>query len=48
MKLMVIDMRNLFYKISSAMARFMYGRNGGDQLNGALFALYLAVCSREN
>ncbi len=36
-------MRNLFYKISSAMARFMYGRNGGDQLNGALFALYLAV-----
>ena len=36
-------MRNLFYKISSSMARFMYGRNGGDHLNGALVALYLAV-----
>ncbi len=36
-------MRNFFYRISSAAARLMYGRNGGDQLNGALFVLYLAV-----
>ena len=36
-------MRNLFYRVSSAAARFMYGRNGGDQLNLALLALYLLV-----
>ncbi len=36
-------MRNFFYSVSSAMARFMYGRNGSDQLNAALIALYLAV-----
>lgn len=37
-------MRNIFYRISSAMARFMYGRNGGDQLNIALLAVYLVIC----
>lgn len=37
-------MRNFFYRVSSAMARFMYGRNGGDQLNMALLVVYLAVC----
>ncbi|MDE7243159.1 MAG: hypothetical protein K2O18_04165 [Oscillospiraceae bacterium] len=37
-------MRNFFYRISSAAARFMYGRNGGDQLNAALLALYLVLC----
>lgn len=36
-------MRNFFYRISSAMARFMYGRNGSDQLNMALLAAYLVV-----
>ena len=28
-------MRNFFYRLSSATARFMYGRTGGDQLNVA-------------
>lgn len=37
-------MRNFFYRVSSATARFMYGRNGGDQLNVALLVVYLAVC----
>ena len=37
-------MRNLFYRLSSATARFMYGRNGGDQLNVALLVVYLAFC----
>ncbi len=37
-------MRNFFYQISSAAARFMYGRNGGDQLNAALLVAYLAFC----
>lgn len=36
-------MRNFFYRISSAAARFMYGRNGSDQLNLALAAVYAAV-----
>lgn len=36
-------MRNFFYRVSSAMARFMYGRNGNDQLNLALLAAYLLV-----
>lgn len=36
-------MRNFFYRVSSAMARFMYGRNGNDQLNLALLAAYVAV-----
>ena len=36
-------MRNFFYRISSALARFMYGRNGNDQLNLALLAVYIFV-----
>lgn len=36
-------MRNFFYQITSAMARFMYGRNGPDQLNTALLVLYLVI-----
>ena len=36
-------MRNFFYRISSAMARFMYGRNGPDQLGSAMLALYLVL-----
>lgn len=36
-------MRNFFYRISGAIARFMYGRNGSDQLNTALLAAYLLV-----
>lgn len=36
-------MRNFFYRISSAAARFMYGRYGSDQLNMALLAAYLLV-----
>ena len=36
-------MRDFFYRISGAMARFMYGRNGADQLNMALLAVYLLV-----
>lgn len=34
----------MFYKFRCAMARFMYGRNGTDQLWRALFWVYLAVC----
>lgn len=37
-------MRNVFYRMSNALARFMYGRNGSDQLNVALLAVYLVVC----
>ena len=36
-------MRNFFYRVSSAMARFMYGRNGNDQLNMALLTVYIVV-----
>lgn len=36
-------MRNFFYRLSCAMARFMYGRNGSDQLNMALLAAYLLI-----
>ncbi|WP_295763192.1 hypothetical protein [uncultured Oscillibacter sp.] len=32
-----------FQKIGGAFARFMYGRNGWDQLNQALFRGYLAL-----
>ena len=32
-----------FQRIGSALTRFMYGRNGMDQLNRALFWLYLAL-----
>ena len=33
----------MWYKFKCAVARFMYGRNGMDQLNVALFRLYIAV-----
>ena len=36
-------MRNFLYRVSSAMARFMYGRNGNDQLNLALLTVYVLV-----
>ena len=36
-------MRKFFYRASSALARFMYGRNGSDQLNMALLAAYLVI-----
>ena len=36
-------MRNFFYKLQNALYRFMYGRNGSDQLNIALLIVYLAV-----
>ena len=36
-------MRNFLYRISSALARFMYGRNGHDQLNLALLAASILV-----
>lgn len=32
-----------FQRIGSALTRFVYGRNGMDQLNRALFWLYLAL-----
>ena len=31
----------VFQRIGNAMVRFMYGRNGMDQLNRALIFLYL-------
>ena len=37
-------MRNVFYRITGAMARLMYGRNGTDQLNIALLIVYLVLC----
>ena len=37
-------MRNVFYRASNALARFMYGRNGSDQLNVALLLVYLVLC----
>jgi len=36
-------MRNFFYRLSNAIARFMYGRNGYDQLNTALMVAYLVL-----
>lgn len=36
-------MRNFFYRFTGAIARFMYGRNGNDQLNMALLSAYLLV-----
>ncbi len=32
-----------FQRIGGALARFMYGRNGWDQLNQALFRGYLVL-----
>ena len=34
---------SFFQKIGNAFARFMYGRNGMDQLNRALFVVYIAL-----
>jgi len=34
----------IFYKIKCAAARFMYGRNGADQLNLALLWGYIGIC----
>lgn len=36
-------MRNFFTKLQNALYRFMYGRNGSDQLNIALLVVYLAA-----
>lgn len=36
-------MRSFFYRIQSALSRFMYGRNGSDQLNVAILAVYLSI-----
>lgn len=36
-------MHGFFYKVSSALARFMYGRNGTDQLNWAILVTYLVL-----
>ena len=36
-------MRTFFQRIGYAMARFMYGRNGVDQLNRALAVVYLIL-----
>lgn len=36
-------MKNFLYRVSSAMARFMYGRNGSDQLGSAMLVLYLIL-----
>ena len=33
----------MFYKLKCAMARFMYGRNGMDQMNQMLLRCYLGV-----
>ena len=35
--------RNFFYKLQNALYRFMYGRNGSDQLNIALLVVYLVL-----
>ena len=36
-------MSGFFEKLRNGMARFMYGRNGADALNWAIFGLYLFV-----
>lgn len=36
-----------FQRIGGAFARFMYGRNGWDQLNQALFRGYLVLWAAE-
>ena len=36
-------MQNFIYKLRCAMARFMYGRNGADQLCWALFIAELVL-----
>ena len=37
----------MFYKFSCAMARFMYGRNGMDQMNQALLRGYIGILLAE-
>ena len=37
-------MRQFFSKLSSALHRFLYGRNGADQLGTAMLAAYLILC----
>jgi len=36
-------MRNFFARLADSFARFMYGRNGTDQLNIALCAVYMVL-----
>ena len=36
-------MRNFFLRLQNGFARFMYGRNGTDQLNAALLIVYLVL-----
>ena len=36
-------MSRFFDKLRNGMARFMYGRNGADALNWAIFVLYLLI-----
>ena len=36
-------MRNFLYKLQNALMRFMYGRNGADQLSNAMLVLYLSL-----
>lgn len=36
-------MKNFLYRVSSAISRFMYGRNGSDQLGSAMLVLYLIL-----
>ena len=38
---------DIFQRIGGALARFMYGRNGWDQLNQALFRGYLVLWAAE-
>ena len=33
----------IFQRIKNGMIRFMYGRNGMDQLNRALFWIYIGI-----
>lgn len=35
---------NFLHRVGNGLARFMYGRNGMDQLNRALFIAYLILC----
>lgn len=35
---------NFLHRVGDSLARFMYGRNGMDQLNRALFIAYLILC----
>lgn len=36
-------MRNFLYRVQNAISRFLYGRNGADQLNNALLVCYLVL-----